>query len=116
MAYIFQKLAQKGYQQGLVSNKDILDAREWFRDEASNIKSVNSQQMMKTGVSGSPAMGSMYMFFYDPKYKKTLPYYDRFPLVISNQFLFRWFSWNEPSLHSTGIKSYIDGSSVFYYK
>ena len=22
------------------------------------------------------------MFFYDPKYKKTLPYYDTFPLVL----------------------------------
>lgn len=27
-------------------------------------------------------VGSMYMFFYDPKTKDTLPYYDRFPLVI----------------------------------
>ena len=27
-------------------------------------------------------VGSMYMYFYDPKHKKTLPYYDRFPLTI----------------------------------
>jgi hypothetical protein len=27
-------------------------------------------------------VGSMYMFFYDPKHKETLPYYDSFPLVI----------------------------------
>ena len=26
--------------------------------------------------------GSMYMFLYDPKLKNTLPYYDRFPLVL----------------------------------
>lgn len=26
--------------------------------------------------------GSMYIFEYDPKYAETLPYYDRFPLVI----------------------------------
>ena len=26
--------------------------------------------------------GNMYMYFYDPKHKKTLPYYDRFPLTI----------------------------------
>jgi len=24
----------------------------------------------------------MYMYFYDPKHKATLPYYDRFPLII----------------------------------
>ena len=27
-------------------------------------------------------VGSMYMFFYDPKHKETLPYYDTFPLVV----------------------------------
>jgi hypothetical protein len=26
--------------------------------------------------------GFMYHFYYDPKYKKELPYYDRFPLII----------------------------------
>lgn len=26
--------------------------------------------------------GHMYMFFYDPKYKEVLPYYDQFPLVL----------------------------------
>ena len=29
-----------------------------------------------------PAVGRMYMYFYDPKTKDTLPYYDRFPLII----------------------------------
>jgi len=27
-------------------------------------------------------VGHMYMFFYDPKTKATLPYYDKFPLII----------------------------------
>jgi hypothetical protein len=27
-------------------------------------------------------IGSMQMFFYDPKFKDTLPYYDKFPLVV----------------------------------
>lgn len=27
-------------------------------------------------------IGNMYLFAYDPKHKKTLPYYDRFPLII----------------------------------
>jgi hypothetical protein len=29
------------------------------------------------------ARGGMFMFFYDPKHKKTLPYYDSFPLIIA---------------------------------
>lgn len=28
------------------------------------------------------AVGKMYFFYYDPKHKKTLPIYDRFPLVF----------------------------------
>ena len=28
------------------------------------------------------AVGGMYMFFYDPKTKDTLPYWDNFPLII----------------------------------
>jgi hypothetical protein len=30
--------------------------------------------------------GFMYLFVYDPKHKKTLPYYDKFPLVFPVQF------------------------------
>lgn len=29
-----------------------------------------------------PEVGSMYHFIYDPKGKKTLPYYDKFPLIF----------------------------------
>ena len=31
---------------------------------------------------GRSSIGRLNMFFYDPKYKKTLPYYDTFPLVL----------------------------------
>lgn len=33
-------------------------------------------------IKNRQVMGSMFMFFYDPKHKETLPYYDSFPLVI----------------------------------
>jgi hypothetical protein len=36
--------------------------------------------------SNKPFYGRMNMFFYDPKYKKTLPYYDTFPLVLPLEF------------------------------
>lgn len=51
-------------------------------------RSINRQQIMQ----GNPDriidrfklkdMGKMVAFFYDPKWKKKLPYYDTFPLVI----------------------------------
>ena len=38
---------------------------------------------MRSGkLNGRPSVGRLNMFFYDPKYKKTLPYYDTFPLVL----------------------------------
>ena len=33
-------------------------------------------------LSNNSDIGKMCMFFYDPKFKKTLPYYDTFPLVL----------------------------------
>ena len=38
----------------------------------------DNPKMMKTRLFP----GRMYMFMYDPKTKETLPYYDRFPLII----------------------------------
>lgn len=31
---------------------------------------------------GNLAIGKLYFFYYDPKFKKELPYYDRFPLIF----------------------------------
>ena len=38
------------------------------------------EEPLKTGAR--QIVGSMQMFFYDPKTKDTLPYYDKFPLAI----------------------------------
>ena len=39
--------------------------------------------LMRDGKKAArPFFGNLNMFFYDPKFKKTLPYYDRFPLVL----------------------------------
>jgi hypothetical protein len=36
-------------------------------------------------------VGKMYLFHYDPKHKKTLPYYDTFPLIIMMGFVNKGF-------------------------
>lgn len=36
----------------------------------------------KGNLSTKFKLGRMYMFFYDPKFKETLPYYDRFPCIF----------------------------------
>jgi len=42
---------------------------------------MNSEEVKLVNKSQG-LIGSMNMFFYDPKHKDTLPYYDAFPLVV----------------------------------
>jgi len=65
----------------------------WFRDKIAEFGTPKAMQLIRDGKqASSPFFGNLNMFFYDPKFKKTLPYYDRFPLVLpierySNGFL-----------------------------
>lgn len=85
-AYIFQQLASKGKAEGIDSS-DVSDAREWYRQAAQDVRSVNRNRLMndkkniKTELD-QKSIGKMFMFFYDPKLKETLPYYDTFPLIF----------------------------------
>tara|TARA_Y100001937_G_scaffold9328_1_gene11500 strand:- start:128 stop:655 length:528 start_codon:yes stop_codon:yes gene_type:complete len=56
----------------------------WYRNAISSIADkVSARRLMGQGkLIGRPSIGRLNMFFYDPKYKKTLPYYDTFPLVL----------------------------------
>ena len=67
------------------------DAKKWFKKSIKALGKVTPQRVLKDDALdkatvaelGKPtAVGSMYMYFYNPKHKKTLPYYDRFPLTI----------------------------------
>lgn len=55
----------------------------WFRDKVRELGTPPTRQLVNEGiVRGRPAFGRMNFYFYDPKYKNELPYYDRFPLVL----------------------------------
>ena len=59
-------------------------ARTWYLNELQSMR-VNRQQLLKdpeTIKKSRPLAGRMFMFFYEPKHKDTLPYYDRFPLIL----------------------------------
>ena len=82
MSSIFQKLEQQAFRAGVTPRTD--DSRKWF------MQKLKSMRVNRRGVLSSeelkavsrPRIGSMYMYFYDPKHRETLPYYDMFPLVI----------------------------------
>ena len=65
----------------------------WFRNKIKELGDPTPSQLLRDGdVSATPFDGLLNMFFYDPKMKKKLPYYDRFPLILpietySNGFL-----------------------------
>ena len=88
MAYIFQQLAKSGRAAG-IDSQDRKISQEWYRSQAQKVTKVSVPKLIKTANPsemfdsvGTVEIGKLYMFMYDPKHKDTLPYYDRFPLVI----------------------------------
>ena len=55
----------------------------WYRDKIKEFGKPRAQELLRAGKrSNKPFYGKLNMFFYDPKHKKKLPYYDTFPLVL----------------------------------
>lgn len=56
---------------------------QWYQAQVQKLGSINTNKLMREGTLVNQVIpGYMYLFFYDAKYKETLPYYDRFPLVL----------------------------------
>ena len=79
----FEKLQIQAFRAGIQPRSQ--DSQDWFRNKLKNIRNINRQSLLRDSALERvtrPRMGDMYMFFYDPKHKETLPYYDTFPLII----------------------------------
>lgn len=83
MSNIFNRLELQAFRAGVTPRTK--ESREWFMNKAKNLRSINREALMKEEPlrqGNKRIIGSMQMFFYDPKTKDTLPYYDTFPLVV----------------------------------
>jgi len=83
MSNLFQKLELEAFRAGI--NPRTQESREWFRKRIQRLTRVNREQLMREDEitrKATHSYGSMFMYFYDPKTKDKLPYYDTFPLVI----------------------------------
>ena len=84
MSNLFQKLTIQAFRAGVTPRKK--ESREWFRKRAQSISGqTNRKSLMKEKTlkrTNETLVGNMYMFFYDPKTKDKLPYYDTFPLIF----------------------------------
>ncbi len=90
MATLFSNILMQGFRQGLTPAKTQA-ARSWYRDAASKLvsKITSGQAIRRTEESrkvDTMELGYMYAFSYNPKHKKTLPYYDVFPLIFPVEF------------------------------
>jgi hypothetical protein len=63
---------------------DTTKSATWYKNAISSIgQKITAQKLLAQGkLSARPNIGLLNLFFYDPKYKETLPYYDTFPLVL----------------------------------
>ena len=76
MVSILDKLVNK---QG-----DTTKSASWYKNAVQSIgQKISANKLMAQGtLTARPNLGLLNLFFYDPKYKETLPYYDTFPLVL----------------------------------
>jgi hypothetical protein len=83
LASLLYRLEQEAFRAGIQARTD--DARDWFRAKVKQLGKINRQQLLRDEAlirKSRTMMGHMYMYFYDPKHRETLPYYDAFPLTI----------------------------------
>ena len=76
MASIFDTIRKEAGDRDLSIN--------WYKKKVGELSNrITATKLMRQGkINARPNLYDFCMFFYDPKLKKTLPYYDRFPLVF----------------------------------
>ena len=81
MAKLIDRIKASLAKEGLTPRTNA--SREWLRAKTKDLKPTSSGLMSdRQRLRTSSIIGKMYFYFYDPKTKDTMPYYDRFPLVI----------------------------------
>lgn len=81
MAYLLDRINQQLKKQGITPRSK--QARAWLQAKVKEL-SPSRQTLFKdtSRQKINSIIGRMYFYYYDPKTKDSLPYYDRFPLVI----------------------------------
>jgi len=82
MESLFDKLQAAAYKKQIPAQTK--QSRDWFRGQVKGMRVSGDKILNDPNLEyrTRPAPGRMYTYYYDPKHKATLPYYDRFPLII----------------------------------
>ena len=72
MAELFDKYNEEAFKAGVTPKTK--ESIQWFQEKLTSITNVNRRALIRESESTpTPVIGSMFMFFYDPKLKKKLP-------------------------------------------
>lgn len=74
MASIFDKIKP--------SPENVRKSIDWFKGKVNQLKNYSTYLEVGHSRDAMPEKGFMYFFNYEAKHKLTLPYWDRFPLVL----------------------------------
>jgi hypothetical protein len=81
MAYLLNRIKESLAKEGLTPRTN--QAREWLRMKIRDLKPTRAALLKdRDRLKERSVIGKMYFYFYDPKTKEKMKYYDRFPLVI----------------------------------
>ena len=77
-------MAQSKYIQSVLDDaKGRPKSTQWYKDKIKEFGQPQAMDLIRDGKrNNKPFYGKLNMFFYNPKFKKQLPYYDTFPLVL----------------------------------
>ena len=77
-------MADNIFQQINMKAGDAQKSYQWYRDQVRNLGPgiTGAYLLGNERLSSRVVPGNMYLFMYDPKLKKELPYYDTVPLVL----------------------------------
>jgi len=81
MAKLLDRIKTSLAKEGLTPRTNA--SRAWLRAKVKDLKPTSDGLMTdRQRLKNKSMIGRMYFYFYDPKTKDSMPYYDRFPLVI----------------------------------
>jgi len=81
MAYLIDRIKSSLSKEGF--SPRTLESRNWLKTKVKDLKPTALSLMKdRERLKDKSFIGKMYFFFYDAKLKDSLPYYDKFPLVI----------------------------------
>ena len=79
---LFDKLQAAAYRKQIPFQSK--ESRQWFMNKVKGLRVKQDDILNDPALKNRtrPKPGRMFTYLYDPKHKDTLPYYDRFPLII----------------------------------